>query len=180
MFFAVSGVQGATAGAGPVAPTSQLQTAPPTWGTGMRLSGRKKLRFLGFEIYQASLWVRPGFQAETWDQQGFVLELAYLRDFTSAAIAQRSLQEMRKLAPLSDEQAARWQAQLNQVLPDVRSGDRVAGIHLPGIGARFQVNGQPAGEMLDAEFARLFFGIWLSPATSEPGLRQALLAQSAR
>ena len=29
--------------------------------------------------------------------------------------------------------------------------------------------------MRDAEFARLFFGIWLSPRTSEPALREALL-----
>ena len=32
------------------------------------------------------------------------------------------------------------------------------------------------GEVADAEFSRLFFGIWLSPQTSEPGLRQALIA----
>ena len=32
------------------------------------------------------------------------------------------------------------------------------------------------GEVADPEFARLFFGIWLSPNTSEPSLRQALLA----
>ena len=33
-----------------------------------------------------------------------------------------------------------------------------------------------AGEILDARFSRLFFAIWLAPTTSEPGLRQALLA----
>jgi len=32
-------------------------------------------------------------------------------------------------------------------------------------------------EVRDAELAPLFFGIWLSPATSEPALRQSLLAQ---
>ena len=32
------------------------------------------------------------------------------------------------------------------------------------------------GEVPDAEFARLFFGIWLSPQTSEPGLRAELIA----
>jgi hypothetical protein len=31
------------------------------------------------------------------------------------------------------------------------------------------------GEVRDATFARLFFGIWLSPRTSEPQLRAALL-----
>ena len=34
------------------------------------------------------------------------------------------------------------------------------------------------GDIRDVEFARLFFGIWLLPDTSEPRLRQALLAQA--
>ena len=38
------------------------------------------------------------------------------------------------------------------------------------------MQGRTVGEVADAEFARLFFGIWLSPRTSEPQLRQALLA----
>jgi hypothetical protein len=36
--------------------------------------------------------------------------------------------------------------------------------------------GRVVGEVPDAEFSRLFFGIWLSPQTSEPGLRQQLIA----
>jgi hypothetical protein len=55
----------------------------------------------------------------------------------------------------------------------------VTGIHRPGVGAVFQINGKPGGEIADAQFARLFFGIWLSPTTSEPKLRSALLAGSA-
>ena len=33
------------------------------------------------------------------------------------------------------------------------------------------------GDVRDPLFAKLFFGIWLSPQTSEPQLRRALLAQ---
>jgi hypothetical protein len=36
---------------------------------------------------------------------------------------------------------------------------------------------QALGLIDDAELARRFFGIWLSPRTSEPGLRSALLAR---
>jgi hypothetical protein len=42
---------------------------------------------------------------------------------------------------------------------------------------RFLLNGKPFGEVRDAEFSSLFFGIWLSPGTSEPAMRQSLLAQ---
>jgi hypothetical protein len=44
---------------------------------------------------------------------------------------------------------------------------------------RFFVNAKATGEMRDAELARLFFGIWLSPNTSEPQLRQTLLGLGA-
>jgi hypothetical protein len=39
----------------------------------------------------------------------------------------------------------------------------------------FLLNGRPLGEVRDPDFARVFFGIWLSPRTSEPALREALL-----
>ena len=43
----------------------------------------------------------------------------------------------------------------------------------------FFLNGQPRGDAPEAEFARLFFGIWLSPRSSEPALREALLGGQA-
>jgi hypothetical protein len=44
------------------------------------------------------------------------------------------------------------------------------------VGARFWFNGQLRATVPDAEFSRLFFGIWLAETTSEPHLRSALLA----
>ena len=57
----------------------------------------------------------------------------------------------------------------------MKAGDRITGVYKPGEGMRFFFNARPAGEIRDAEFARLFVGIWLSPRTSEPSLRRALL-----
>jgi hypothetical protein len=48
-------------------------------------------------------------------------------------------------------------------------------VHLPGRGAQFYYNGRPTSEIRDPEFARLFFGIWLSEQTPAPKLRAALL-----
>jgi len=141
------------------------------------LAGQAKLTFWGFEVYQASLWVAPGFSAGAFADHGFALELAYLRDFAGADIAKRSLTEMARQAPLSADQAARWGEQMRALFPDVMAGDRLTGVHQPGVGARFLFNGQPVGEIADAEFARRFFGIWLSPQTSQPSLRLALLQQ---
>jgi hypothetical protein len=107
-----------------------------------------------------------------------VLELEYLRDLKGPLIAERSLKEMQRGAPITQAQAEQWLAQMQRIFPDVKAGDRISGRHLPGQGARFWHNDRHVGEIEDALFARLFFGIWLAPYTSEPGLRQALMGLS--
>ncbi len=144
---------------------------------GATLAGTARLRFWGLDIYQARLWVQPGFQPTDFARYPFALELEYQRNFARTEIATRSIEEMRRIGRFSDAQADAWQAALVAALPDVKKGDRITGLHVPGSGARFLLNGQAYGEVRDPAFAPLFFGIWLSPATSEPVLRQSLLAQ---
>jgi hypothetical protein len=133
------------------------------------------LRFFGLDIYQASLWVPAGFDPARWQQQTFALQLTYLRDLQGRAIAQRSVAEMRRQDTWDETLADPWEARMAALFPDVRRGDRITGLHLPGRGARFVHNGRERGEVADPRFARLFFGIWLAPQTSEPALRMALL-----
>ena len=140
------------------------------------LSGQATMRFLGFEIYRASLWVAPGFAEANYAQTKFALELRYLRSFQGADIAKRSMVEMRRQDGFDAQQAAQWEQQMRALFPNVQSGDRITGVHLPGIGAEFYGNGKLLGEIRDPVFAKLFFGIWLSPKTSEPKLRETLLA----
>ena len=144
-----------------------------------QLVGKGRLTFWGFQVYDARLWANPGFKPQGFASDALALELSYLRGFDSRAVAERSISEMRRSAAISDEQADKWMAAMRGVLPDVKKGDRVMGVHRPGVGASFWMNGKPTGEIRDAEFARLFFGIWLAPTTSEPGLRTALLAGAA-
>ena len=143
-----------------------------------RFVGKARLTFWGFEVYDARLWAPAGFVAARFGAFPLALELAYLRDFKAVDIAERSLKEMRRTQPIGDDQAAQWKAGMLRAIPDVRKGDRITGIHRPGGGASFWVNGQASGEVRDAEFSRLFFGIWLSPKTSELPMRAALLGES--
>lgn len=143
-----------------------------------RLAGSAKLTFWGLDIYNASLWVTPAFEASRYVQHPFALQLTYLRSLDGAAIAKRSIDEMLRQTKFTAQQAQTWQAAMAAIFPDVKSGDRITGIHRPGAGASFLVNGKPKGDILDAEFARLFFGIWLSDATTEPAMRKALLTQA--
>lgn len=163
-----------------------------TWATTARSAAQEELHALlpsaralgstrfsswGFAIYDARLWVLPGFDADSYDQHGFALELRYLRDFSNASITSRSIAEIRRQADVAPERLTLWQQALGGAFPDVRKGDRILGLHRPGEGAIFLTNGQRTGAIEDTEFARLFFGIWLSDKTSEPALRAALLGR---
>lgn len=141
-----------------------------------QLVGKGRLTFWSFQVYDARLWATPSFKIDNLAAQTFALELDYLRGFDKQDVAERSIMEMRRSATISDAQASAWMDEMLRVLPNVRKGDRIMGLNNPGVGAQFFKNGQPLGEIRDVEFARLFFGIWLSPKTSEPKLRNALLA----
>jgi len=163
-------------------PAGFAQSAAPDWlladVPGARLVGQGRLTFFGLQVYDARLWAAPGFEAARFEQQPFALSLTYLRGLKGLLIAERSLKEMRPLPGFDPRRESTWQARMTELFPDVGDGDTLAGIHLPGVGARFVLNGRVRGQVDDALFARLFFGIWLSPKTSEPALRQALLGQS--
>jgi hypothetical protein len=107
------------------------------------------------------------------------LELEYARTLYGKLIAERSLDEMKRSgdrsADITEAKATAWLAQLKTLFTDVNKGDRITGIQVPGVATRIFINGKLRGEVRDAEFTRLFFGIWLSPRTSEPKLRDALL-----
>ena len=142
---------------------------------GARLLGSGRLTYFGLHIYDARLWVADGFAADNFARLPLALELEYARSLVGKLIAERSLDEMKRVGGFNDEQGQRWLAAMTQTFPDVNKGDRLTGVHRPGEAAGFFLNGKPRGEVRDADFARRFFGIWLSPQTSEPKLRAALL-----
>jgi Chalcone isomerase-like len=144
---------------------------------GARLQGQGRLRFLGLRIYDAKLWVGKEAVTENWAGVPFALELDYARDFQGKQIAERSLAEMKRQGDVPADTATRWLATMEKLFPDVKKGDRLSAVNVPGTGARFFMNGTPRGDISDAEFVRQFFGIWLSPRSSEPSLREALLGR---
>lgn len=162
--------------ASPIEPAAGEPSPVP----GLRWSGQGLLRVWGFEVYRARLWVGPRFNPADHASDALALELEYLRAFSAASIASRSIEEMRRQQPIAPDQGERWQRALQTVLPDVRAGDRLLGVYRPGQAAQFRQPNRALGEVADPLFARLFFGIWLAPTTSEPGLRAALLGLPAR
>lgn len=135
--------------------------------------GRSSLRWLFLKAYDVHLWT----DSPVWSMDAaFALSIKYNMGFTSEELVERTLEEMKKVEPgLSGGRLAQFSAPLARVLPAVKSGDRISALYIPGRPVRFFLNGRVTGEMDAADFAAAFFGIWLSPRSSEPSIRRDLL-----
>ena len=163
----------AATGGAPAAAPAEVAAALP----GARLQGQATLRFLGLHVYDARLWVAaaPVPAEGDWAAAPLALELQYARTLKGALIAERSLKEMRRQGDIDAASAERWLGAMTQLFPDVKASERLTGVLVPGAGVRFFHDGRLVGDQREAAFARRFFGIWLAPQTSEPGLRERLL-----
>ena len=145
---------------------------------GAKLQGSGTLRFMGLRIYDARLWLGATAVGADWTAVPLALELDYARSLDGVRIAERSLSEMQRQGDIAADVADRWLAAMKQLFPDVKAGDRITGVNVPGLGVRVFINGRLKGDVRDTTFARYFFGIWLSPKTSEPALRDNLLGKT--
>lgn len=143
-----------------------LAMSDPT--AGLKRWGNGEFRRFGLLVYEATLWAGDDPQ-----RPPLALRLDYKRNLSGVAIAEASVKEMR---PMGGDEASlkRWGEQMAKIFPDVKAGDSIIGHYRPD-GAAFIYNGRPAGEIMEPEFARRFFGIWLDPRTSAPDLRALLL-----
>ena len=156
-------------------PTADLPTELRSALPAARLVGTGVLRFFGLRVYEARLWAAPGFVPEDYARHPFALELVYDRKLEGAAIAERSIAEMRRVDGFTEEQSRQWLALMKQAFPDVAAQDRLLGLNDGQGEVRFFHNGRQTAQLRDAEYAHLFFGIWLSPQTSAPAMRSSLL-----
>jgi hypothetical protein len=145
---------------------------------GSRLVGETNLRFWGLRIYKARLWTSPFTRVDQVTEHPLILELDYHLELKGSAIADKSLSEMLRVGAIPEPKAQQWLTQMQRIFPDIKTGDSLTGQHHPGQGASFFHNGRSIGRIDDPEFASRFFGIWLSPTTSQPEMRINLLGLS--
>jgi hypothetical protein len=134
--------------------------------------GSGKYAVLFITAYDAELWT----DATLWSMNApFALTLLYHIGFSSDYLVNRTLREMKGVNPaLTDADIARYRKAMAFFAP-ASSGDEMTMLYQPGQPTRFFKNGAPTGEISEPGFAADFFGVWLSPNTSDPDLRKALL-----
>jgi hypothetical protein len=157
---------------------AQAQQLPPSAAALLpeaRPVGQGTLRWFGLHVYDARLYVSgEGLRLDA----PFALALRYARDFEGTRIAESSADEMRRLGFGDEADQRRWREAMRALFPDVKRGDELTGVSLPGRGAVFFHNGRRVGTIDDAAFAAAFFAIWLDPRTRAADLRRELLGHA--
>ena len=135
--------------------------------------GAGRYRFLFVTAYEAQLWT----DAPQWSMRSaFALTLRYHMRFSTDDMVSRSVEEMKRIDPsLDPSQLKAYGEAMDRVFPPVESGDEITALYLPGKPVRFFRDATATGEVSDPAFAKDFFGIWLSPRSTDPSLRKALL-----
>jgi len=166
-----------------------------TW----QLLGHHDFTYWGLSIYKANLWLGSklsetgapfnvnGLARTPWGlPQGVVaLHLVYQRGFSKEVLVKRSLEEMMAQHVIPQGQGASWERELLGVLPNVGAQDELLAIYEMQDLGRVVLMGkpkghssfEPLGRLSDPLLALSFMGIWLSPQTSQPKMREALLGQ---
>jgi len=136
--------------------------------------GGGDLTWFGLRIYRATLWsASKPFDAT----QPFALQLHYYRSISRERLVRTSIDEIRRLsaAPIAAATLTRWEALLNTAFIDVRDGDELTGVYLPGQGMQLYDRQRLLAELNDEALARAFFDIWLNPDSRDQRLRQRLI-----
>ena len=141
--------------------------------------GQGTARYAGFiPVYDAILYAQADVPADNILEPAVAkrLEIVYrvsLEADKMIMAAERTLARQH-----SEDQLARWRSEittLHRSYRDVRSGDRYALVFDPSDGLRLEFNGQKLASVNSAEFAQLYFGIWLGNSPLSDRLRSALL-----
>lgn len=130
-----------------------------------------------FKVYVAAFYQQAGAgPQDALADQPRHLEIDYLRsisreDFIKAAddmlTAQHAPETIRSIQDGIDR--------INTLYQDVKKGDRYALTYVPGIGTTLAFNGEVKGVIEGAEFARIYFSIWLGEQNPYKDFRDRLV-----
>jgi hypothetical protein len=149
-------------------------------GTALRLTGAGLFRWKWLvKVYAAALYLPPGTDGlDLAADQPRRLEFAYLVDIERGGFGKAADELLARSFPaavLGPLQARL--ARLHAAYVDVKPGDRYALTYLPGRGTELTHNDRPLALIEGADFARIYYAIWLGQDPIDPGLRDRLLGR---
>jgi hypothetical protein len=163
-----------------VAPVAQADTGLPAAipeRAQLKKVGGGQLSWLGFDIYDASLWTGSGRYAGFVPGQTVALSLWYQRSFTREELLGITEKAWARLGRDAAWRQSRL-ASLRAVWTDVAPGQNMTTVVEAGGATRFYDAERLVGRIDDPEFGPAFLAIWLDPRSIVRDLRVKLLGDS--
>lgn len=152
---------------------------PAVQQDGFRLGqvGEGRLTWLGFGIYEASLWTPEGRFSGFRDGEPVALALWYERKFTRRQLIDITAGEWERLELAPAAVRATWSRELERIWQDVDRGDNLTAVVVPGRETVFYDDQGLLGHLRDPDFGPAFLRIWLDSRTAIQDLRVQLLGE---
>jgi hypothetical protein len=138
----------------------------------MSLVGMAKLKFLFWDIYDSELYTPTGKYQQNENQ--VLLEITYLRNIKSKDLLDKTVEQWQYIG-IDESEYRAYLSQLEAIWPDIKVGDELS-LYTQDKHSYFYLNERHIGTITSDKFGEIFKGIWLSESTSQPKLREALLA----
>lgn len=161
--------------AGTATSASTLPATVLDQGYPLRKVGGGELRWLGFPIYDASLWTSSGRYDGFGRRDTVALSLWYRRSFSRDELLRITETAWKRLGQPGVAQRERWLAELRSEWTDVAPGHNVTTVVVPDGPTRFYDQRGRFSEVEDPAFGPAFLAIWLDPRSVVGDLRRELL-----
>ncbi|NDF13593.1 MAG: hypothetical protein EB060_12375 [Proteobacteria bacterium] len=145
------------------------------------LLGATQFRYLFFHVYSIALYGPKGVNTSAGILSDIPkkLVLRYHHRFTRDQIVKGGDEMMRRNPEVNFASIADAVSQMATLyMESVHEEDEYAVVYQPGQGISLYFNGEFRGSVPGAEFARAYFGIWLSNASIDDEMRDALLGRN--
>jgi hypothetical protein len=158
-----------------VASASTLPGSVTEQGYPLRKVGGGELRWLGFPIYDASLWTSTGRFGGFGPGETVALSLWYQRSFSRDELLRITETAWKKLGQPDAGQRELWLAELRRKWTDVSPGHNITTVVMPNGPTRFYDQRGRFAQVDDPAFGPAFLSIWLHPRSVVSDLRLELL-----
>jgi hypothetical protein len=158
-----------------VASASTLPDSVVERGYPLRKVGAGELRWLGFPIYDASLWTSSGRYSGFGPGETVALSLWYQRSFSRDELLRITETAWKKLGQPDAARRELWLAELRRQWTDVGPGRNITTVVTPNGPTRFYDQGGRFAQVDDPAFGPAFLAIWLHPRSVVSDLRLELL-----
>jgi hypothetical protein len=139
---------------------------------GLQKVGDGTMSWMFFDIYDASLFTTNGdYQSNIYPQ---MLTINYLKSINKNRLI-KATEEQWSLQGFNNSQMKLWIQSLQQIWPDIKSGDSLTFYVAENKKSYFYHNQTLLGGINSEGFPEGFLAIWLSDKTSQPKLRLQLL-----